>query len=512
MVMGRIARWGFLVFGVATALGLGSARAVAQVPLTCSPSRTFYIDFSSGGDTNGGSKTSPWKRQPYMSGWSGNYTHQAGDCFIFKGGVVWDHTTLPMAIQSGGTAANGDYYGVDKTWFAGSGTWTRPVLDAQSVQSTGVDIIDVLAGASNITIDNLELRGLWVSAAAPSRSIYLQLDNSNIEMQNLDVHNWRIDQAKTLDDQVGGIYNNADTGTLDGVNVDFSHIHNEDGGYMNASNTAVQVPSSGGVALRSIQRLSNNEIDHTSTILLHGGELVHDNNAHDIVSSYDPAFHTNNFFIDLWQRGCVTRPAFVYRNKVINSRANAAPIYPNPGSTASNCQPINMYVYDNLVYGGNPPYDVDVDNFNASPGLVMNVFVYNNTLQVPSTDLTGCVRGSERTGNQALTTFVVENNHCIFDGGLGFEQHSTISFTFMNNLTETNSQATTDLFTSNNGYAPPSPLSPTVRKGLDLSTVGIPTLDVDILSLPRPANLWDIGAYQQGVRPAPPTGLTATVR
>jgi hypothetical protein len=50
---------------------------------------TYYIDYSAGSDVNNGtSKTTPWQHAPGMTGFSGRYTHQAGDHFIFKGGVA----------------------------------------------------------------------------------------------------------------------------------------------------------------------------------------------------------------------------------------------------------------------------------------------------------------------------------------------------------------------------------------------------------------------------------------
>ena len=94
---------------------------------------TYYIDYSSGSDANTGlTKSSPWQHQPYMKGFTGTYTHQAGDVFIFKGGVTWAYSAtdpiFPIEIQQGGASGNPDQYTVDKTWYDGS-SYTPPIFD-----------------------------------------------------------------------------------------------------------------------------------------------------------------------------------------------------------------------------------------------------------------------------------------------------------------------------------------------------------------------------------------------
>src|SRR4051812_47525162 len=91
---------------------------------------TYYVDYSAGSDSNnGGSKSTPWKRSPGMVGFSGNYSHQPGDRFIFKGGVTWPRSCFQMHVIAGGSSdTNRDYYGADQAWFAGS-SFTRPLFD-----------------------------------------------------------------------------------------------------------------------------------------------------------------------------------------------------------------------------------------------------------------------------------------------------------------------------------------------------------------------------------------------
>jgi hypothetical protein len=64
-----------------------------------------------------------------MPGFSGAYSHIAGDQFIFKGGVTWPAAALPFNIGYGGTSGHVDTYGgEDQTWYTG-GAWAQPIFD-----------------------------------------------------------------------------------------------------------------------------------------------------------------------------------------------------------------------------------------------------------------------------------------------------------------------------------------------------------------------------------------------
>ena len=127
--------------------------------------RTFYIDFSSGSNSNVGSKASPWKSHPFMqtgsacsgTGSAPTYTHQAGDQFIFKGGVTWPVACFQMSIPAGGNSSATDYYGVDKTWFTG-GSFARPLFDMGGSVPTGQHVITVTSAFPGYTtFDTIEI-------------------------------------------------------------------------------------------------------------------------------------------------------------------------------------------------------------------------------------------------------------------------------------------------------------------------------------------------------------------
>ena len=119
--------------------------------LCTASARTYYIDYTNGSDRNGGiAKTAAWKHCPGMSKFSGIYWHQAGDRFVFKGGVIWPALTLPLVIKNSGIPGSPDIFTSDSTWFSGK-TWKQPVLSAQHARKQLLDA----NGRSFFVIDNL---------------------------------------------------------------------------------------------------------------------------------------------------------------------------------------------------------------------------------------------------------------------------------------------------------------------------------------------------------------------
>ena len=141
---------------------------------------TYYIDFASGVDSNNGTaKGTPWKRAPGMNGFTGTYSHAAGDQLIFKGGVTWDNTIAPWVTSTGGTATGGsgvncasmtvstalcDYYGVDKTWYTGS-SWSQPLFDGGSqLPIPGPQSAGYFRFSGNyLTVDKLKVQNIGIA-------------------------------------------------------------------------------------------------------------------------------------------------------------------------------------------------------------------------------------------------------------------------------------------------------------------------------------------------------------
>lgn len=135
-----------------------------------SAAATHFVDWSTGNDANDGtSKTSPWKRAPGMNGFAGNYVHQPGDHFIFKGGVVWPASALPFEIIGSGSARNPDIYTSDESWFAGA-EWTLPLIDGGG---SGTQLVHATA-KHFITIDGLALTNMDRPGANTGYAIHFE--------------------------------------------------------------------------------------------------------------------------------------------------------------------------------------------------------------------------------------------------------------------------------------------------------------------------------------------------
>jgi len=482
---------------------------VLGAPGTCV--RTFYIDFATGSDANNGTaKGTPWQHSPYMTGWTGTYTHAAGDCEIFKGGVTWTNGAMPLYVQAAGSSSHEDYYGVDQTWYTG-GAWARPIFDCQSTVGCNV-VIHQAGGESYITYDSLELRGAWLAANVNGWTFYSSDGAGNTILNNLYIHNWRMSHTWTNDSAVGGIYFNTDTGSFDGNIVQNTLIDNSDGGYMATGDGSVQTASAGGVAVRSPQDLVFNEIRNVSSFVLHGGRNVHDNFLHDSVSSWDGTYHTNTFYIDSWQNGTITIPEYVYRNRIVNSNANAAELYPSPCYFASQVLTITEYYFDNVVMHSSN-YGVDIDaNQTGCGNNTANLYFYNNTIQIPSSNLTGCARATPRSGTK-INNVIWTNNHCIYDSGGAVDFSNATSSSQTTSIIESNANATTYGYSfvstgSTLNYAPTNATcngnsgasTCTISNGTNLNSTCSgsplsPNLCEDINLVGRPS-AWDIGAYQ----------------
>ena len=174
-----------------------------------------YVDFSGGSDTwDGTAKThttgtvGPWKSSPYMQSGAGcsdnggshlGYTHTAGQQIIFKGGVTWPAACFQMSIPAGGNSSASDYYGVDKTWFAG-GSWTRPLFDMANTKASAGPQITI--HGSWITLDNLELARLKITrgtgAGCTDSSIAANngfAGQTGVLIENLLIRDWTMDVA-----------------------------------------------------------------------------------------------------------------------------------------------------------------------------------------------------------------------------------------------------------------------------------------------------------------------------
>ncbi|MCE5210551.1 MAG: hypothetical protein LLG40_03240 [Deltaproteobacteria bacterium] len=153
-------------------------------------SATYYIDYVDGKDSNKGtSKSIPWKHCPGMQGFTGHYSHVAGDKFVFKGGVVWPSTVMPLILANSGSSdscdltnniATCDQYTVDSTWYSGS-SWSQPTFDGSGIKA---GIYGKAGKSEYLIINNLKLINFGSYAGKDSVAAITLIKPNHTEIKN----------------------------------------------------------------------------------------------------------------------------------------------------------------------------------------------------------------------------------------------------------------------------------------------------------------------------------------
>lgn len=449
---------------------------------------TYYIDHTSGNDASAGTSTvTAWKRHPYMTGWTGSYSHAAGDLFIFKGGETWPKECFPMVVAAGGSSGAGyDRYTTDAAWYTG-GSWTRPCFDNEYFETSSAT---VRLNASYIEISNLELKRYNSSVPAGGSGLMYANGRDYILLSNLYVHGWRT--TALTDDAHGGLMFYKAAGLTASVVLENSIIENSENSVVGVQN---------GVAIRQIKTIRNCVIHDVSSAVLFTAD-IHDNVLYNIGyptenNRFDPAYHTNCIYLD--QGGSVEYRA--YNNLIYDISVGSGGIYPVPESGSTH------YVYNNVIYGElGQQYCVQVDPDHDASGTgagVGNVYVYNNTFVIENNNYPA-VRAVVRT-NKRILSLTNKNNHVIGTGVSVTNASGTTVVTIItsDNLTQTLVEANAEGYEEALLFVPVLGGS-TINAGVDLSSV----FTTDKLGVTRPEGAaWDISAYEY--RPTAPSNLTS---
>ena len=436
---------------------------------------TYYIDYGAANDSaNGTSTATPWKRSPYMTGWSGSYSHSAGDQFIFKGGVTWPRACFPMTVTgSGSGVGNEDYHGVDAAWYSG-GAWSRPVFDLSGTAFSAHAVN--IEPSTYVIIDNIEIKNMAYTRSGADLKYSLNMGyGTEVKGLNLYVHDWTCSDCGTdasADGNNGGIRG----GKL---------LHNS---LLHASNY--------GTSTRNVHEISYTTI-HTTSNAVVGTSIVHDSFIYNILDSADPDFHENG--IECFA-GCT-----VYNTKMTAAHAVsvlAGNCWPKP-----TCGPVRFF--NNVFYSYGPAitFDNNGDTYSGFGG----VYVFNNTFYNGSYN---AVRWIAAPGNFGPVLF--SNNHIISDNwtGLYYNQTTLVDKTETNNLLQTTAEAAASGYALGNLYGPASAGAPTVNTGTDLSAYfnAASLSPIDFLNNLRPGGgTWDIGAYEWDGSEPPPGDNPMTV-
>ncbi|MFA6459506.1 MAG: hypothetical protein WCV79_03905, partial [Candidatus Paceibacterota bacterium] len=463
---------------------LNPSTNLAQV----SGARTFYIDWDTGNDSsNGTSKSTPWKRQPYMKGFAGSYSHQAGDSFIFKGGVTWPNTAFQMKITQGGSSeSNRDYYRADTSWYSGS-SWRRPLFDFENIMlgsgwysSAGIFV----ENASYITFENLEIarhrsplntNGMAYGTA----SIVLSGTTGYVTVQDSLIRDWSIPTPVPDDLDGGGSGGVHSIGIVNGGGQGIKILRNV------FTQSGSSVKSGNSVWLWG--EVAYNEFYQTVTGML-GGGVIHDNHIHDMVAPSDARFHPNAIYAQV--------PSTIYGNVIHDIYVGSSAIYLSPafigGSTGQDL------VYNNVVYNVGYQAPVQIDTEGNGDNTIVGSRVYNNTLQ----QLQGnCVRIVARSGRGNFGTLDMKNNICVSEianpiciNNVGAGCGTVNNVIDIKNIIMTPVQAAAQSLSSGNRFALNGSQTEIIDKAVDLSSIFFK----DISGNNRQSGAWDIGAYEFG--------------
>ena len=455
-------------------VSLGSARAA-----------TYYVDYAGGSDSNAGtSKTAPWKLHPFMVGFTGTYTHAAGDQFIFKGGVAWPNSVFPMLLKGGGTSAGFDYYGVDKTWFSGA-SWTRPRFDLQGKETATTNrVVDFNNPSKNfITFQSIEVVGFYWDGPSTygQDTMFYVYYASNVTFDDMYIHNYS--------------HGPASDGTTDNMRMFLGNGTSPYSPGVVLQNCVVEGDGNSGFVAFNIPTVKGCTISNMPNAIV-GAVLVVGNTISKVTSSFDPLQHENG--IETF------RPAEVYNNVISDIEAGVA-ILSTPCFYAKSSG-ITGYdkIYNNVIYTSSPvPIQVDTQYSLGTCG----AFVWNNTLTGGSFGAGSCIRAVPRTG-YALDLLVMQNNQCI-STNTSLACYNVTACGTVNNVTLDHNLLQTPLTAAQQGYSASNLLKPVARGGTIGAGTNAPAAQftADRIRNPRPsAGPWDIGAYQF-TSPPPPQNL-----
>jgi len=485
-------------------------------------SATYYIDCTSGSDSNSGtSKTAPWKHAPGMNGSaagvgpgaidSGNGCGGAicslpGTNFIFKGGVACTSGNFPWTIREQGTGfgANVVYFGVDQTWYTGS-SWARPIINLAGYNTSNGAAIQ-MAPDAYLVIDNLEFTGLNFTTS--SGQTYINAGSAvHSEFKNLYMHGWShaAYQAGVLGDGCHLI-----DGNTQGLDGDTSIHDNVFDGSDGTGDSCAAIWGFGAKVYNNfMQDLPNGAI--TSVAGSTGAIYFYQNTMLNINPSFDPTQHMNCY------ESNDDFGMYIYNNYVAHARGGYCIAWNTRAGYAT-------YVFNNIT--------VDVDpNENmvmaSSGGLntASSLYMWNNTLENGHDGSTpngaiGCIPGAVIC--QFYNNFFITSaSSPIVMGGTGGAPGSNV--VQLNNITMSQAAANTAgyMISSTYPFTPPTSGASVAGAAKNLTSgpqscstsglsalcsdssvgVGYNTITHTVIvpqrtPLPRSSSAaWDVGAY-----------------
>ncbi len=418
----------------------------SSTPAAAQSGRTFYIDYASGSNNNPGTKQQPWKSHPYMncsSGSHGGWSHQAGDQYIFKGGVTWPVACFTLVVRAGGTSTARDYYGVDQTWYNG-GSWTRPLWDMGYNAPSASHVVE--AGLANnatypnslnsfyITFDNIEIaHELWSFIDAANQGncfegtmlLFTTCGGSGwniaaasnfITVQNMYIHDCHVNDAPTTTPApgIGAIFGGAICGIAGATTVANSEISNVNGQWQGNSDEH----GSGCIFCGEFKGNKVHDLNHGVHNLF---GPVHDNEFYHIggsnVMNNQIGGHVHVIFFDPFGGDCggsgTTNSCPVYNNAIHDVFTGTGNSYYCCGLVAN--VPYNTAVFNNVIwnFAGDPAFSIfppcDAGTSTPCDSSSDIGYIYNNTVYCPTTGPEPVLANDAKPPTM-LGTLYIQNN------------------------------------------------------------------------------------------------------
>lgn len=467
---------------------------------------TYYVDYVGGSDSNSGSsKSAPWKTAPGMVGFSGSYTHASGDAFVFKGGVSWPSSTLPLSVGYSGIQDNADKYFTDKNWYTGA-NYSAPVFDGGGADNVVVNISD----KSHVILDGIKFYN-YASGNAYVHPVQITGNTTNITVLNCSwVPTYAPSGAMLI--QAGG-----------GKTIRNITIKNNDMvGY--GENNIVLVRSNYGIIDGVV--FGNNTIHHDPA----GG------------AKQDDGIHLQTTTTDDWYRNID-----IYGNTFYENTQKSHIIVEGKNE--------NVSIHENTFYGNVSVAAIDIGQ-DVGPGPGKNLLIYNNIFRDISWVDVGTWRGfayiwifnqnqypESTTGYIANNVFVGtkiagermihigngagDNSNMIIENNIFTDAETAIevdsgqlsgrisnnlyynNITDLKNAVDNNKKVRNPLFVDKiNHVFSLNSGSPAIDSGVQLLSL----FSSDFLGIVRPqGSAWDIGAYEYQSQTPPPTPVTYSI-
>jgi hypothetical protein len=494
----------------------------------------YYFSKSAGSDSaNGTSESAPQQHLPGMTDYTGSITPAAGQGFILKGGDTWVAADLGVVWLWGGTSASPIYIGVDPTWYSGS-SWTRPVFTCQytscasTFSSAQFNLPHyVVINTSNVTVDDIEFTGL-ISNSSGGGPAYGVTQMQNDIIERIYAHGWQVAAGATTDTQSCFQFanNNNPPYSSAGSGLLLSVIDGADQTPFNGLFSMQAIAGNPAFIIGSIIQNVTNGFQGTST-------NVHDNFWGPVLQSYNPGAHNNAMHLFNSANGDTSQ--FVYNNLFTGTlvAGGTVKMWLDENMTAST----HGYAFDNVMYNNTAGNYINIFGHGGTYG---QWDIFNNTAEC-GTD--GAQGQCAATCPTCVGTVRSQNNHWITSSSPGLQCGASSTCSATTDLTQSVATAKGQGYTSGSNYAfqPTSSSGGTVGAGTDIQSLctSINGLDTaagaacqndtgyactynttnHTTSCPlrtrnaRPNSAaWDIGGFQFGLGPNPPTGLTATVQ